>query len=157
RLVDGAVAVRPVDVLQFAVADDRHQLILVPGRTFAAHHLLDLRADDGPDFLPVLPAASAEDGRMFLGSDRTGVGVVVEAGVLSTPEDEDRMLGGEQYAHCRAQALRPLVRFAQGGVLPGVGADEFTHHATAGEKNWLPVDGRHLALGSCSMWSMHII
>ena len=56
RLVDRAVAVRPVDVLAFAVARDRHELVLVPRVAAARHHLLDLRPDDVPDLGPALAA-----------------------------------------------------------------------------------------------------
>ena len=61
--VDRAVAVGPVDLLQPAVTRHRHELVLVPGRAAAAHHLLDLRTDDVPDFGPAFPAALAERAR----------------------------------------------------------------------------------------------
>ena len=43
RLIDGSKAVGPIDVLQGAVTDDRHELVFVPRRSVTAHHLIDLR------------------------------------------------------------------------------------------------------------------
>lgn len=60
RFVDRAVAVGPPDLFEPAVTRDRHQLVLVPGRAAAAHHLFDLGTDDGPDFGPAFAAALAE-------------------------------------------------------------------------------------------------
>src|SRR5258707_6071272 len=59
-LVNRAVAVGPVDLLQLAVTRDRNQLGLVPRRHATAHHLLDLRTDNMPDFGPALPSALPE-------------------------------------------------------------------------------------------------
>src|SRR5260370_10209299 len=56
-LVDRAKAVGPVDPLQPAVARDRDELVLMPGRAPATHHLLDLWTDDVPHFSPALPSA----------------------------------------------------------------------------------------------------
>jgi hypothetical protein len=38
RVVDGAVRIGPVDVLEAAAPKDRDELVLVPGRPFALHH-----------------------------------------------------------------------------------------------------------------------
>ena len=84
-LVDRAVAVGPVDLLQPAVARHRNELVLVPGRAAAAHHLLDLRTDDGPDFGPAFPPALTERARVALGSHRLAIGVVVELDQLAGP------------------------------------------------------------------------
>lgn len=46
RIVHGAVAVRPVHVLELAVTGDRHELVLVPDGAIPAHHLRELRAND---------------------------------------------------------------------------------------------------------------
>ena len=88
--IDGSVAVGPVDLLQRAVTNDRHELVFVPGRGVTAHHLVDLRADDVPDFRPGLLGGHAEDRRMFLRTQRAAVRIVVEAGEFRTPEDEHR-------------------------------------------------------------------
>src|SRR3954451_11324547 len=53
-LIDRAIAVGPVNLLQSAIARHRNELVLVPGRAATAHHLLDLRPDNGPDFSPAL-------------------------------------------------------------------------------------------------------
>ena len=108
--VDRAVAVGPVDLLQPAVPRHRHQLVLVPGGAAAAHHLLDLRADDVPDFSPAFATALAERARMALGSHRLAIGVVIELNEFRTPPDEHRVVGVEQNSHRRAQALRPVFR-----------------------------------------------
>jgi hypothetical protein len=65
ELIDRAVTVGPIDVLQFAVADDRHELVFVPGGGVAAHHLFDLRTDDGPDLRPRFLARHSENGGML--------------------------------------------------------------------------------------------
>ena len=93
-LVDGAVAVGPVDLLQFAVPDDGYQGVFVPGGRIAAHHLVDLRANDRPDFRPGLLCGPSQDGGVLFRPERTPVCVVVEAGEIAAPEDEDGMSGG---------------------------------------------------------------
>ena len=77
RLIDRVIAISPIHLLQLAVAQDGHQLIFVPGRPVPSHHLLNLWADDRPDFLPTLTAGFTQDGGMLFGTERTGIGVVV--------------------------------------------------------------------------------
>ena len=83
--VDRAVAVGPVDLLQPAVTRHRNELVLMPGRAAAAHHLLDLGADDVPDFSPAFPAALAERARVALGAHGLAIGVVIELDELRRP------------------------------------------------------------------------
>src|SRR6476661_3298287 len=64
--IDRTEAVGPVDLLELAVARDRNELILMPRRPAAAHHLLDLRTDNVPDFRPALAAALAKRTRVAL-------------------------------------------------------------------------------------------
>ena len=54
RLIDGSETVGPVDLLQLAVAHDGHELRSRATWHVAAHHLVDLRTDDVPDFGPGL-------------------------------------------------------------------------------------------------------
>ena len=58
-VADGAVAVGPVDVFEFAVAEDRDELVFVPGGDAGGHDGIDLRADDGPDLGPAVGTALA--------------------------------------------------------------------------------------------------
>ena len=60
RLIDRVEAVGPVGVFKAAVPDDRDQLVLVPGRSVARHHMLDLGTDDGPCFRPALSSRLPE-------------------------------------------------------------------------------------------------
>src|ERR1700738_384229 len=108
--VDRAEAVGPVDLVEPPVTRPRDELVLVPGRGAAAHHLLDLGTDDRPDLGPALPSALAERARMTLGSHGLAIGVVVELDQFGTPPDEHRMVGIEQDAHRRPQTLRPAFR-----------------------------------------------
>src|SRR4051812_129847 len=109
-LVDRAVAIGPPDLLEPAVARHRHQLVLVPGRAAAAHHLLNLRADNGPDFFPAFAARLAQRARVPLRTHGLAIGVVIELDQLGTPPDEHRLVGIEQDAKRGPQALRPAVR-----------------------------------------------
>ena len=115
-VVDRAVAVSPPHILAPAVAGDRHQLVLVPGRAPPRHDQLDLRADDVPDLGPALAPALAERAGMALRSHRLAVGVVVELDQLRAPPDEHRVAAVEQQPDGRAQALRPASRAAPSGV-----------------------------------------
>ena len=81
--VDRAVAVGPVDLLQPAVTRHRNELVLMPGRAAAAHHLLDLRTDDVPDFRPAFPSALTQRARVALGSHGLAIGVVIELNELA--------------------------------------------------------------------------
>src|ERR1700688_3319162 len=102
--VDRAKAVGPVDLLELAVTGDRNELVLMPRRTCAAHHLLDLRTDNVPDFSPALPSALAERAGVAFGTHGLAVGVVIKLDELRTPPDEHRMVGVEQDAHRGPQA-----------------------------------------------------
>src|SRR5437763_12993966 len=106
-VIDRAIAVRPIDLLESAVARDRNELIFMPGRAATAHHLLDLRTDDGPDFGPALPPALTECAWMPLGAHSLAVGVIIKLNELRAPPDEHRVVCVEYYAHRRAKTLRP--------------------------------------------------
>src|SRR6185369_7493339 len=88
--VDRAVAVGPPDLFESAVARHRHQLILVPGGAAAVHHLLDLGADDRPDFRPAVAAALTERAGVPLRTHGLTVGVVIELDQFRSPPDEHR-------------------------------------------------------------------
>jgi hypothetical protein len=132
--IDRAVAVGPVDFLQLAETDDGHADIFMPHRAFAAHHLFDLPTDHGPDFFPGAARGRAEDGGMFLRSERAGKRIVVEADEIGAPHDHRGMPRGQQDAHGGAQRLRPRLRVAQGCLRPRMGTDELTHGAPAREE-----------------------
>ena len=132
--IDRAVAVGPPDLFEPAVTRDRHQLVLMPGGAAAAHHLFDLGTDDGPDFGPAVAAALAERARVPLRTHGLAVGVVIELDQLRTPPDEHRVVGVEQDAHRRSQALRPGFRRPDRGRGPVVRARQCAHLPAAGEK-----------------------
>ena len=133
-LVDRTIAVGPPDLFEPAVARHRNELVLVPGRAAAAHHLLDLRTDDRPDLGPAFPSALAERARVALGSHGLAIGVVVELDQFGTPPDEHRVVGIEQDAHRRAQALRPGFGSAKRGRGPVMGPRQRAHLPAAGQE-----------------------
>jgi hypothetical protein len=133
-LVDRAVAVGPVDLLQPAVARDRNELVLMPGRTAATQDLLDLRADDRPDFGPAFPAALTECARVALRSHGLAVGFVIKLDELGAPPDEHRVIGIEQDTHRGAQTLRPTFRRPERTCRPVIGPRQRAHLPAAGEE-----------------------
>src|SRR5882757_8101230 len=132
--VDRTVAVGPVDLLQPAVARDRNELVLMPRRTAAAHHLLDLGTDNVPDFRPALPSALTERARMALGSHGLAIGVIVELNEFFAPPDEHRMVGIQQDAQRGPQTLRPGFRKPERTCRPVVGPGQAAHLPAAGEE-----------------------
>ena len=132
--VDRAVAVGPVDLLEFAVTRHRHQLFFMPGGAAAAHHLFDLRTDDGPDLGPAFPAALAERARVALGPHGLAIGVVIELDEFGAPPDEHRVVGVEHDPHRGAQALRPGPGLTERTRRPVMGARQRSHFPAAGEK-----------------------
>ncbi len=148
-LVDRAEAVGPVDLFQPAMARHRNELVLMPGRAAAAHHLLDLGADNVPDFGPAFPAALTERARMTLGSHGLAVRVVIELDQFGPPPDEHRVIGVEQDSHRGAQALRPGLRRPQLTCGPVIGPHQRAHLAAAGEeiRKCPLVDFQHEGIG----------
>jgi hypothetical protein len=132
--VDRTVAVGPVNLLQPAVTRHRNELVLVPRRAAAAHHLLDLGADNVPDFRPALPSPLTERAWMALGSHGLTIGVVIELNELLAPPDEHRVVGIEQDAHRRPQALWPALGLPQWACRPVIGPHQRAHLPAAGEK-----------------------
>src|SRR5882672_5741213 len=133
-VVDRTIAIGPVDLLQPAVTRDRNELVLMPGRASAAHHLLDLGTDDLPDFSPALPSALSKRARVALGSHRPAIGIVIELNELTTPPDEHRVVGIEQDPQCGPQTLRPGVRRTQGGCRPVMRTHQRAHLPATGEE-----------------------
>ncbi len=135
-VIDRAVAVGPVDLVELSVADDRDEMVFVPGCSPAGHHQLDLRSDDRPNLGPHVAAARAEHRRVLLGADRCLVGVVVETQLFLAPEDEHRMVRHEHQADDRSKALGPVFRRAQTCSLPVMCADELAHLAASRKEVW---------------------
>ncbi len=133
-VIDGPIAVGPIHVLPPAIASDGNERILVPGRSPAGHHLLNLGSDDVPDLVPHLAAPTAQRARMSLRSDRLTVGVIVKAEQLRSPPDIHRVAGVQQQPNGGAQRLRPFLRRAERMVGPVEGAHARTHFAAAFEE-----------------------
>src|SRR6266478_121775 len=125
--IDRTETVGPVDLLELAVTRDRNELVLMPRRAPAAHHLLDLRTDCVPDFGPALASTLAKRARVALGSHGLAIGVVIELNEIGAPPDEHRVVGVEQNPHRRAQALRPGLRLAERTARPVIGAHQRAH------------------------------
>ena len=134
RVVDRAVAVGPEDLLEHAVPDDRHELVLVPGGPLAAQDELDLRSDDVPAFRPGLASGRAQHRRMLSGAEGRPIAVIVEADVLLAPEDKDRVARREGHPDRGLQPLRPGLGRPQRRGAPVVGAHERAHLAATGEE-----------------------
>ena len=132
--IDRAETVGPIDLLELAVSRNRNELVLMPRRAPAAHHLLDLRTDNVPDFSPALASTLAKRARVALGSHGLAIGVVIELNEIGAPPDEHRMVGVEQNPHRGAQALRPGLRLAERTVRPVIGAHQRAHLPATGEK-----------------------
>ena len=103
---------------QPAATGDRQQLVFVRRPLAAGHDLLDLRTQDVPDFVPAFPAALAQRGRVEFGSRGLAIGIVIELNELRTPPEQHRVVGIQQQAHSRPQALRPGLRRPQADSPP---------------------------------------
>src|SRR5206468_5535528 len=102
---NGAVAVRPPDVLEASVALDREILVLVPRRWSARHHLFDLRSDGIPDVGPALPPLHAQSARVSTtAAEARPICVVVDLRELRSPPQEHRSGGVEDDADDRPEA-----------------------------------------------------
>src|SRR5712675_415311 len=132
--VDRAETVGPVDLLELAVTRDRNELVLMPRRAPAAHHLLDLRTDNVPDFSPALASTLAKRARVALRPHGLAIGVVIELNEIGAPPDEHRVVGVEQNPHRGAQALRPGLRLPERTARPVIGAHQRAHLPATGEK-----------------------
>ena len=97
-VIDGTVAIGPVDVLEPTVPGDRDQGVFLPGGAATRHDLVDLRPDDVPDFRPYLARGPANGTGMPFGAYRAPIGVVVEAQQVRPPPDVHRVPGVEQQA-----------------------------------------------------------
>src|ERR1700739_4801983 len=131
--IDRTEAVGPVDLLQPAVAGDRYELVLMPRRTAAAHHLFDLGTDNGPYLGPAFAAALTKRARMALGSHGLAVGIIIELNELLAPPDEHRVVGVQQNPYRGPQTLRPGLGGPQRICRPVVCACERAHLPAAGE------------------------
>ncbi len=134
RIVDRAIAIGPVDVLEFAVARDRDEGIFLPCGAASGHDLIDLRADDRPDLGPDLTARLAKRRRMALRADRPGIGIVVEAQKVRPPPDIHRVPGIQDQPHGGAQHLGPGFRLAQRRFRPPHVLHVPGHFAFAGKE-----------------------
>ena len=81
----GAVAVGPVHLFQFSVSIDRNKLVRVPRRAPLAHHRLNLRTDDGPDFRPTFNSWLSDGGWVFISSKAGPIAVVIKLNKFGTP------------------------------------------------------------------------
>ena len=154
RVVDGPIAIGPVDLFELAVAGDGDEMVLSPGRPASRHDLLDLRPDDGPDLRPHLPRRLAERRGMTLAPDRLAIGVVIEAIEDAAPPYIHRMAGVQDQAHGGAQRLRPGLRPAQRMRRPIIGPHEGAHFPSPSHEVWRRIlFRRHARLLSSALLS----
>ena len=77
--------------------------------------VVDLRADDVPDFLETVATALAQCAGMPFGAERPAVGIVVELDQARPPDDANGQVRGQADADGRAQALWPPLNRSQRG------------------------------------------
>src|ERR1700722_1296776 len=92
-VVNRAVAIGPIYVVAPAMTGDRHKLVLVPSRAAPLHDLVNLRADDVPDFRPNLASGTTQGTGVSLRANRLAIGVVIEASAVLSPPDVHGMAG----------------------------------------------------------------
>ena len=91
RLVDRAIPVGPVDILDPAVSMDGHELVLVPARFASGHNRVNLRKDDRPDLGPALLALLPQGRRMLALAETWPVGVVIKLDQVCAPPQKHRV------------------------------------------------------------------
>ena len=136
---DRTVAVGPVDVLEFAVAIDGDELVLVPAGFAAGEDRFDLGADNGPNLGPALFSALAESAGVLVLSDAGTVSIVIKLDVLFAPPEEHGMAGTEDGVDGGDEGLRPLLDGTDRGNAPVVGAGEVRHLTCAIDLVWLAI------------------
>jgi hypothetical protein len=135
RLVDDRrESVGPVHILELAVAEHRDESVFVPEGLSAAHHVVDLRTDDGPYLRPGVSTSRAHRDRVFPEAEARYVGVVVELGELGAPPEKHRMPRAQQDTYRRAQADWPGLDWPDRRLRPVDRAHELTSDSTAGEE-----------------------
>src|SRR6202795_1373244 len=129
--IDRTKTVRPPDILATAVTRYRYQLVHIPGRSFARHDVVDLRANDVPYLIPALAAACSQGARMPFGPHRLAIGIVVELDEFRSPPNEHRMSRGEHEPHRNPKTLRPCPGRTERGVRPVKSSRQSAHLAAA--------------------------
>jgi hypothetical protein len=127
RVADRAVSISPVDILEFAVAKDRHELIFVPTGLATRHDGFDLRPDDRPDFLPAFPAGLTERARVFVFADAGSIGVVVELHEVITPPEKHGMPRCQHGVNDNEQSFGPGINGTNGCAVPREGPRKVGH------------------------------
>jgi hypothetical protein len=97
--------------------------------------MLNLRADDVPDFPPAFATSLPEGARVSLRTHSLTVGIIIELNEFRTPPNEHGMLGVEQQSYGRPKTLRPGFRRADRRRLPIMSAHERAHFAPAREES----------------------
>ncbi len=138
---DRTVAVGPVDVLEFAVAIDGDELVLVPAGFAAGEDRFDLGADDRPDLGPALFSALAKGTRVLVLADAGTVSIVIKLDVLFTPPEEHGMAGSEDGVDGGDEGLRPLLDGTDRSHAPVVGTREVRHLTCAKDLVWFRING----------------
>jgi hypothetical protein len=118
RGVDRTVAVSPIDVLQPAVSNDGHKLILMPACLAPRHDRFDLREDDRPDFRPAIFALLPQGPRMLALTEARPVSVVIKLDKVFAPPQEHRVARVQQGIYSVQQYLRPSINRAYRGLAP---------------------------------------
>ena len=76
-VVDWAIAVGPIDIFATAVTCDRDEVIFMPRRSPARHHLFDLGTDDVPYLAPDLARGPSQGSWVPFWANRPTIRVVV--------------------------------------------------------------------------------
>jgi len=137
RVVDGAVAVGPVDILKTSVAKDGDQDFLFVDCLAVCEDGFELWSDEMPGLLPALPCRLAESRGVLVGHEGA-VLVVVELQHVRSPEDDRGELAGEHEIDGREKRVGPGLDGAQGRGSPVVSPDEICHLPCTGDApSWL--------------------
>ena len=97
--INGTKPIGPPYILTPTVAGDRHELIDVPGGTFAGHNEFNLGTNNVPNLRPTIITVLAERTRMTFRPHGLPVRVVIKLDQFRSPPDEHRVLAGEQKAN----------------------------------------------------------
>jgi len=125
---NGTIGEREVAFFAWQITVEDQLQVLRPCGLAGVEYAIEHRADDLPDLVPAFLSRRPQRPGMFRAEDRN-VGVVVENGELTAPEDDDGKAGAEADADGSLQARRPGIWRRQNGFGPIEGAHPRAHLA----------------------------